>query len=204
MSTEMITSSDPCPTCLLQNKVINPLRNRPGQFFTYCAAGHKFEDTEELNILRTQARAKYPAIYKAAEPPKPDPASFVSADIVISATAKKEIEELCGIQFTGSADLKGTIFAFVQDVKDKDGEIRSLRAQMEAFKRGQAAGAHSGKAPKIAANQIVVEIPEWALETAASYAEHEGTTVQAWVAKEFNGWVESYFGVPPGRTVGVR
>jgi len=55
----------PLPALLLQNKVQNLLENHPGQFYASCKAGHKFPDTDELNILRAQARAKYPNLYAA-------------------------------------------------------------------------------------------------------------------------------------------
>ena len=45
MSSEQVKSKDWCPICLLQNKAQNVLLNRPGQYYSSCAAGHQFQDT---------------------------------------------------------------------------------------------------------------------------------------------------------------
>lgn len=188
MSTE-IKSSDPCPICLLQNKAQNNLMNRPGQFYSSCAAGHKFEDTDELNMLRTQAKAKYPQLYRASAPTPPDPTAFANTDIVITADLKKMIENMAGQTFTGGQDLKGLIFMLVQDNKDKENELRSMRATISTMRTRTAGGK-----PAMEPGQIVVSIPEWAHEGAISQAEHAGMSLEDWTAQEFEGFLENYFG----------
>lgn len=196
MST-VVKSAEPCPICLLKDKVSNPLENRPGQFYSNCRAGHKFEDTEELAILRGQARAKFPNLYLASAPAAPDPTQFDATDIVITAPMKQMIEEVSGVKFTGPSDLKGLIFAMVQDNKDKDAELRTMRATMATMRGRQAAG---GKSSSLSPDQIIVTIPEWALEGVNAQAEHAGMSPEDWVAQEFNAYCESYFGgVTPGR-----
>lgn len=194
MST-VIKSQDPCPLCLLQNKVINHLQNRPGQFFSNCAAGHKFEDTEELNILRANARQRFPNVYKGLEPPKPelpDPSLIASQDIVITAEMKKTIEEICGVSFTGAADLKGMIFAYVQDNKDKEDEIKDLRRKVAHGGRNSSG---PGLRPiTLRPDQMIVTLPEWAIDGGiAENAEHSGMTPEEWVNQQFEGWLEQFF-----------
>lgn len=199
----VIKSSDPCPRCLLMNNEVHQLSNRPGQFYTVCTspAAHKFEDTEELNVLRQQARAKFPSLYKGGDAAPTDMAVFANQDIVITAQMKKDIEELTGVQFTGAADLKGAIFAFTQDNKDKDAEIRHLRTQLAAAQRGARAGGNTGA---VNPGDVVVSIPEWAQEGVNSQAEHAGMVPNDWVSQEFGAWMESYFGVGPGQKIGGR
>ena len=200
MSTE-IKSNDPCPVCLLQNTVVNQLMNLPGQFYTNCKAGHQFNDTEELNMLRLQARAKYPNLYRGNEAMPTDPAVFADRDIVISAEMKKTIEEVCGISFTGAADLKGTIFALAQDNKDQEAEIKSLNARLAMMSRKRGPE-QSGGAPVagLGPNQFIVDLPEWAMDGGvAEQAAHAGMTPQEWINQEISGYFEQYFGTPQGR-----
>jgi len=204
MST-IVKSSDPCPLCLLQNKVQNMLENHPGQFYATCRAGHKFPDTDELNILRAQARAKYPNLYRGPEPPVPtDPALLAGQDIVITAEVKQTIEELLAtggspVQITGGPDIKGLIFAYFQDNKDKDAEIKSLRATIAQMgRRSMPAKAGGSATGGLAPNQIIITLPEWAMEGGvAAQAEHAGMTVEDWVNQEVNGYFENYFSQAP-------
>lgn len=203
MST-IVKSTDPCPLCLLQNKVQNMLENHPGQFYASCKAGHKFPDTDELNILRAQARAKYPNLYRGPEPPSPpDPALLASQDIVITAEVKRTIEELLAsanspMQITGGPDIKGLIFAYVQDNKDKETEIRSLRATIAQMGRRTTPAKAGGGGEGLGPNQIIITLPEWAMEGGvAAQAEHAGMTVEDWVNQEVNGYFENYFSQAP-------
>lgn len=193
MST-IVQSSDPCPICLMQSKVINMLENRPGQFFTSCKAGHKFEDTGELNILRQQARAKFANVYKTYEPAKPelpDPAELANQDIVITAEMKKIIEEVTGVTFTGVSDLKGMIFAYVQDNKDKDEEIKDLRRKGASANRSSGGGL---RPITLGPNQMIITLPEWAIEGGiAEHAEHVGMSPEDWVNQQFEAWIEQFF-----------
>lgn len=192
----VIKSAEPCPICLLQNKVSNPLENRPGQFYSNCKAGHNFQDTEELNILRNQARAQYPALYAANAPVAPlTQTSFANQDIVITAEMKKTMEDVAGIKFTGASDLKGLLFALQQDNLDKDAEMRTMRASLATMRGRAGAGAKDGS---LSPGQVVITIPEWALEGVSSQAEHTGMSIEEWVAQEVNGYFENYFGAAPG------
>lgn len=194
MSTE-IKSKDWCPTCLLQNKVQNPLKNRPGQFYTNCDAGHQFNDTDELNTLRAQARSKFPALYQSSAP-KIDLDALSGLDIVINLEVKKAIEELVGQPITSGSDLKGLMYAYISDNKDKESELRTLRASLAmAGKRAAAAGS-GGSAVALMPGQFIVTAPEWALEGIAGQAQYQGKTPQEWVGEEFNNYFETYFGAP--------
>ncbi len=203
MST-MVKSNDWCPTCLLQNKVQSALMNRPGQFYTSCAAGHQFSDTEELNTLRQMARSQYPALYKSNAPAKPDPAALAAmaaADIVLNAEVKKAMEELAGVPITSGGDLKGLMYGYINDNKDKELEIRSLRASMAAMgKRASSAGAGAGAstAAGLAPGQFIVAVPEWAMAGVAAQAEYANKSPEEWVAEEFGNYFEAYFGAPAG------
>ena len=195
---EQIKSKDWCPTCLLQNKVQNVLMNRAGQFYTNCAAGHQFSDTEELNVLRSQARAKYPQLYQVAAPSPVDPSVLASQDIVVNAEVKRAIEEIAGQQITSGGDLKGLMYAYIQDNKDKDAELKSVRAAMATMgRRSQLAPgmAQAGLQP----GQFMVQIPEWAMAGVASQSEYAGKTPEEWVSEEFSNYFEAYFGAPAAR-----
>lgn len=198
MST-VIQSKDPCPLCLMQNKVVNNLTTRPGQFYTTCTAGHKFEDTEELNILRGQARQRYPNLYRGPEPPpQADPSILANQDVVIDASTKQIIEELTKTTITGSQDLKGLIYAYVKDNEDKDAEIKTLRASMSTISRRATSSAKGGTS--VGPGQLLYEIPEWAIEGGlSSQAEHAGMSVDDWLTLEITNYLENYFKSPAGR-----
>jgi hypothetical protein len=192
MSTE-VKSKDWCPICLLQNKAQNVLMNRPGKFATSCSAGHEFMDTEELNTMRAQARAKFPALY-ASEAPKVDTNALANQDIVINAEVKKAIEEIVSQNITSGSDLKGLLYAYVQDNKDKENEVRSLRATIATMgKRAHAAPA-GGTGAALSAGQFIVTAPEWALEGLQGQADYQGKSAEEWVAENFTEWCENYFG----------
>lgn len=197
MST-VVKSNDWCPTCLLQNKVQNVLTNRPGQYYTSCAANHQFSDTEELNTLRQMAKNKFPSLYQVAGPTPQDPAVLAGQDIVISAEVKKMLEELSGHPITSASDIKGLLYANVQDLKDKDSELRSARATIAAMGRRSAAGA-VGTAATLQPGQFVVSIPEWAMEGVNGQAQHSDKTPEEWISEEFSNYFESYFGAPASR-----
>lgn len=193
MSTE-IKNNDPCPLCL-SNGVVNPLMDRPGQFFTYCRANHKFEDTTELNMLRDQARKKFPNFYVSPEVPAPRDMSNVN--IVIDPESKKAIEELTGTMLTSASDLKGTIFMYAQDNKDKETEIRRLQASIRTIQNR----ASSKSGGPIMSNQVVITLPEWAMEGGiAEQAEHAGSSVEDWLNQEIGAYLENYFSRSPQRT----
>lgn len=196
MSTE-VKSKDWCPICLLQNKAQNVLMNRPGQFYSNCSAGHQFSDTEELNNMRNQARSKYPALY-ASVVPQVDPNALADQDIVINAEVKKAIEEIVSQNITSGGDLKGLLYAYVQDNKDKENEVRSLRATIATMsKRVQTAA--GGSTAALGAGQFIVVVPEWAQEGLQSQADHQGKSAEEWVSEQFTDWCENYFGAVVNR-----
>lgn len=207
MSTNEVKSSEPCPICLLQNKnPSSPLINRPGQFYTTClSGGHKFEDTDELNMFRAQARSKYPNLYASLAPTKPaaaDPAILASQDIVISAEVKKTIEDITGVTFTGAGDFKGAMIAYVQDNKDKEEEIKSLRAKLAQGGGARSGGTSMGLRPiTLRPDQMIITLPEWAIDGGiAQNAEHDGVSPEEWVNTQFEGWLEQFFTTSvPGR-----
>lgn len=192
MSAE-IKTKDWCPACLLQHKTLNVLMNRPGQFYSNCAAGHQFPDTEELNTLRNQARSKYPEHYKSNTPTPVDPAVLAGMDITINAEVKKSIEEIVGQPITSGGDLKGLLYAYFNDNKDKESEIRSLRATMAQMGRRNSA-AVTGASPHLQPGQFVITVPEWAVEGVQSMASHSDKTPDEWIAEEIGGYFENYFG----------
>lgn len=203
MSTVEVKSLEPCPLCLLQNKDPNsPLQNRPGQFYTSCkSGGHKFEDTEELSILRSQARSKYPNLYLGPASPKPmDMEALRTQDIIITAEVKATIEQATGVQFTGAGDFKGVMLAYAQDNKDKEQELVSLRQKLA--KGGGGGGGSMGLRPiTLGPNQMVITLPEWAIEGGiAQQADHEGVTPEEWTNQQFEAWLEQFFTTSiPGR-----
>lgn len=199
MSNELVKSKDWCPICLLQNRVQNVLMNRPGAFYSSCAANHKFEDTEELNTLRAQAKAKFPQFYTAAPAPHVDEAALAGQDIVITSEVRKAIEELSGQSITSGSDIKGILYGNIHDNKDKDNEIRSLRAQVSAMsRRTRPAGAPDMSTGQLGPGQFIVAAPEWALEGITSQSEHAGKSPEEWVNEEFTAYFENYFAAPAG------
>lgn len=196
MSEGIVQSKDPCPVCLLQNKVVNELQTRMGQHYTNCRAGHKFEDMEELNILRSQARGKYPNLYRGPAPAQPmDPALLASQDIVINAETKQAIESLVGQPLTGGSDLKGLMYAYIQSNKDMEAEIRTLRATIAMMnKRTSTSTGTQILRQGLLANQVIVTIPEWAIEGGiAQQAEHAGMGMDEWIGQEIASYFENYF-----------
>jgi hypothetical protein len=190
---DIVKTKDPCPLCLMQNKAVNELQTRPGQFYTYCSAGHKFQDTEELNMLRANARKQYPNIYKSMEPPvpeKPDAALRASQDIIIDAETKAAIEQLTGLTLTGGADLKGMIFAYVQDNQHKDDELKSLRAKAAQSGTRPSGG---GLRPRLADDEVILKVPEWCIQIISDYADNEHKSPDEWLQDEFTSHIESYF-----------
>ena len=193
-----IKSADPCPLCLLQNQVQNPLMTRPGQFYTNCKANHKFDDTEELNALRAQARAKYPMLYKGPDAPAPtDPAVFANQDIVITSEVRQTIEEVCQVKITGGPDLKGLVIAYHEENASLEAELRSARAAMSQLRAR--AGTKPASGSTTGASTLMSLVPEWALEGVQSQAEHAGMDAEQWILQEFTGYLENYFGAPSGR-----
>lgn len=193
-----VTSADPCPRCLLMNNVNNPLMDQPGQYYTSCRAGHKFEDTEELNNMRAQARMRYPELYRGPQAPvPPSPSELASRDIVIDPETKKAIEELANTVITGAADIKGLLFAHIRDSEDKDAELKSLRATIATMRsRASVPGGRSVALP----NQVLITLPEWAIEGGiAEHANHAGKSVEDWVSEEINSYLENYFSRAPVR-----
>jgi hypothetical protein len=126
-----------------------------------------------------------------------DPAARAAMNIVIDPETKKAIEEITGTVLTGGPDLKGAIFAYVTDNKDKEAEIRSLRAQI-ATVRSRAPLRPGGVQPT--GTQVVIDLPEWALEGGlAEAAEYSDKTVQEWCQEEFSAYIETYFNRAPQR-----
>lgn len=196
MSTQ-ITSKEPCPLCLLQNKANNPLINRPGQFGTRCSkvSTHEFNDTEELRNLQAQARMAYPMLYSNKhQGPGDDPERFANSDIVLDPENKAAMEQFAGVKFTGPGDLKGVFIATVQSNREMEAELKSLRATVGQLKN-RAAGGKSGATPAgLLPNQFIVEVPEWGMSGLTEQAEWAGKTAQEWVTDEVNGYFETYFG----------
>lgn len=210
MSTE-IKTQDPCPLCLIKNATVNPLQDRPGEFNTYCRAGHKFQDTEELNTLRAEARVRFPQFYKSPQTPTPrDPQELASMNIVIDPETKKAIEELVSqnhglhapMALTGASDIKGLLFGYIKDNEDKDNEIKRMRATMATMRNRPAVAGRPGQpqAAQLAPNQVVVTLPEWAIEGGiVEQAEHAGMSVEDWISQELTAYFENYFSQAPRR-----
>lgn len=194
MST-VIKSTEPCPVCLLDSRVHNPLENRPGQFESYCKAGHKFPDTDELRVLSQQARSKYPGFYKGPTPPTPDPAA-ATRDIVIDPEAKQLIEEASGISITSASDIKGLVRTLAEGNKEKETELRSLRATIGAMSR-RTQNNTKAAAGQLGPNQMILTLPEWAMGGITGQAEYSNKTVEEWVNDEVTGFMDNYFGAIP-------
>ena len=68
-------SEVPCPRCRFGGVNDNFLKNREGAFFTYCDAGHQFNDTTDMQEEIGRANAKFgkPKVVQTSVPAKPDP-----------------------------------------------------------------------------------------------------------------------------------
>ncbi len=198
----VIKSTEPCPLCLLQSRVNNPLQASHNQ--SKCSAGHTFSDTEELRTASAQARAQFPQLYQGPAAPIPmDPSIMAAQDIVITAEMKRLIEEAMPAEpdgtrrrLTGASDIKGLVVAYAIDNKEKDDEIRRLNATLGVM-RARPASAGSGGA-SLAPGQFLITIPEWALEGVVGQAEHSGKPMQEWLQEEIEAYMENYFGAPAG------
>ncbi len=75
MSSKVTTSEVPCPRCRFGGVNDNFLKNREGAFFTYCDAGHQFNDTADMQeeIARSNAKFGKPAPVQTSVPEKPKP-----------------------------------------------------------------------------------------------------------------------------------
>lgn len=189
---DLMKSKDPCPTCLMQNKALNYLRSRPGMID--CPVGHKFDDTEELNLMRAQAMSRYPQYYQSNVPAPADPSALASQDIVITPEVRVAMEQIVGHPITSGADIKGSLYAHVQDNKEKDQEIRAVRATLATMQKR--AKSIAGPGPALDVNQIIVTIPEWAMEGVRGQAEYQGKSIEEWTAENVEAFWENYFGAP--------
>jgi len=168
--------------------------NRPGQFYSNCQAGHQFSDTEELNMMRAQARAQFPGLYQVNAPPQADPALMAAQDIVINAEVKRAIEELVKQPITSGGDLKGIIYGYIHDNDDKDRELKTLKATVGTMRARPTVAGQKGPQP----GQFIVQAPEWAIEGIFYQAEHENKTPEEWVSEQWATFCEQYFGAPAG------
>jgi hypothetical protein len=126
-----------------------------------------------------------------------DPAVRAAMNITIDAETKKAIEEITGITLTGGADFKGMIFAYVTDNKDKEAEIRQLRATLATMRNRPSVLKGGGDMPP---GTILLQIPEWSTGGIAGYAEDCHQSIQEWCQDNFSAWIEQYLSQAPQRT----
>ena len=180
---EETVSTKPCPMCLSMNKN-NPLRNRIGQHETYCSAGHKWADTEQLNFMVEQAKKIYPQAF-----PKPQVVKEVEPPnfFVVDPDNKIALEKLAGVPINGAAELKGILWTFASQAREANEALSKFKTQQVA------AGMAADKVSIPGNDRFTLQIPEYLVGTIEDHANHEQKPVQTFLQEQFGTFLESYY-----------
>ena len=186
------TSNVPCPRCRFGGVNDNFLKNREGAFFTYCDAGHQFNDTADMQTEIARANAKFgkpaPVVQTPVpEKPKPTPeekkeegAREITAQVlVIDQENRDRIQKILGVNITGPADLFGAIFSMKEDLK-----AAQNAAPQEA----------PGQGPlTLKKDQIVINLPEWCSESFKDFAQGMGIPIEEFANQQFEEYLRGLY-----------
>jgi hypothetical protein len=202
MASKQTVSNVPCPRCRFGGINDNFLKNREGAFYTYCDAGHQFNDTTDMQNEIKAANAKFgkpaaPVVQTSVpEKPKPTPeekkeagAREVSAQVlVIDQENRDRIQKLLGQDIGGPAELFGAIFSMKEDLK-----------------AAQNAGPQEapGQGPlTLKKDQIVINLPEWCAESFKDFAQGMGIPIEEFANQQFEEYLRGLYVDTPSQKVG--
>ncbi len=191
MASKTSVSNVPCPRCRFGGINDNFLKNREGAFFTYCDAGHQFNDTTDMQTEIARANAKFgkPAPVQTSVPEKPKPTPEekkeaggreVSAEVlVIDQENRDRIQKILGQDIKGPSDLFGAIF--------------SMKEELKAAK-GAAVSQEPGKVgPPLRDDQIVITLPEWCGESFKDFAQGMGISLETFANQQFEEYLRGLY-----------
>jgi hypothetical protein len=193
MSSKISVSNVPCPRCRFGGINDNFLKNREGAFFTYCDAGHQFNDTADMQAEIKASNAKFgkpaaPVVQTSVpEKPKPTPeekkeagAREVTAQVlVIDQENRDRIQKLLGQDIGGPAELFGAIFSMKEDLKAA---------------QNSAPEAVPGQGPlTLKKDQIVINLPEWCAESFKDFAQGMGIPIEEFANQQFEEYLRGLY-----------
>ena len=200
MSSKVSTSNVPCPRCRFGGINDNFLKNREGAFFTYCDAGHKFNDTADMQTEIARANAKFgkpePVQTSVPEKPKVTPeekkesgAREVTAQVlVIDQENRDRIQKILGQDISGPSELFGAIF--------------SMKEELKAAKNA-APQEVPGQGPlTLRKDQIVINLPEWCGESFKEFAVGMGIPLEEFANQQFEEYLRGLYVDTPSQKVG--
>ena len=201
MSSKVSISNVPCPRCRFGGVNDNFLKNREGAFFTYCDAGHQFNDTADMQeeIARSNAKFGKPApVVQTSVPEKPKVtpeekkeagAREVSAEVlVVDQENRDRIQKILGQDIKGPSDLFGAIFSMKEELK-----AAQNAAPQEV----------PGQGPlTLRKDQIVINLPEWCGESFKEFAKGMGIPLEEFANQQFEEYLRGLYVDTPSQKVG--
>jgi hypothetical protein len=185
------TSEVPCPRCRFGGVRDNFLKNREGAFFTYCDAGHQFNDTTDMQeeIARADAKFGKPKAVQTSVPSKPDPTpeekkeaatrEFKGEVLVVDQENRNRIQKILGVNLTGPSDLYGAIFSMKEELK---------AAQSSTVQEVP------GKGPlALRKDQVVINLPEWCAESFKDFAQGMGIPLEEFANQQFEEYLRGLY-----------
>ncbi len=190
MAAKTSVSNVPCPRCRFGGVQDNFLKNREGAFFTYCDAGHQFNDTTDMQEEIAKANAKFgkPTVVQTSVPAKPDPSpeekkqaatrEYTGEVLVVDQENRERIQKILGVKITGPADLYGAIFSMKEELK---------AAQSSAVQEVP------GQAVALRKDQIVITLPEWCGESFKDFAQGMGIPIEEFANQQFEEYLRGLY-----------
>jgi hypothetical protein len=185
------TSEVPCPRCRFGGVNDNFLKNREGAFFTYCDAGHQFNDTTDMQTEINRADAKFgkPKVVQTSVPAKPDPTpeekkqaatrEFTGQVLVVDQENRERIQKILGVNITGPADLYGAIFSMKEELKTAQKSVAQ-----EVPGQGPVA---------LRKDQVVINLPEWCAESFKDFAQGMGIPIEEFANQQFEEYLRGLY-----------
>lgn len=187
------TSNEPCPRCRFGGVHDNYLKNREGAFFTYCDAGHEFNDTSDMREEIARATAKFgkPKAVQTSVPEKPKPtpeekkdsgAREVAAEVlVIDQENRDRIQKLLGQEIAGPSDLFGAIFSMNEDLKAAESATKEVE------------GKKAIEGMTLLPDQVIITLPEWCAESFKDFAQGMGIPLQEFANQQFEEYLRGLY-----------
>jgi hypothetical protein len=193
MPAKITVSNVPCPRCRFGGINDNFLKNREGAFFTYCDAGHQFNDTADMQNEIKAANAKFgkpdPPVVQTPvlEKPKPTPEEKKEAGarevtgqvLVIDQENRDRIQKLLGQAIGGPSELFGAIFSMKEDLK--------------AAQNAAPQEAPGGQPLTLKKDQIVINLPEWCAESFKDFAQGMSIPIEEFANQQFEEYLRGLY-----------